>query len=198
MKLRDSGAVARALAVAVFVLLAGCRGEEPLPELMPIGEFSLTAQDGSALGSADLRGKVYVADFIFTSCPTICPVMSTQMANLHRRIDHPDVRFVSITVDPEHDTPEVLREYAARYRPDPRWSFLTGDPGVVRRTIVLAFRLPVGGRQPIDDDGRYDITHGSRFVLVDRRGTLRGLYETNGEGLERLERDVGRLLEEAP
>ena len=187
----------RALAVA-FALLAGCGGEEPLPEMMPIGEFTLTAHDGSELGSDDLRGKVYVADFIFTTCPSICPVLSTQMANLHRRIDDPDVRFLSITVDPEHDTPEVMREYAARYRPDARWSFLSGDPGDVRRAIVLGFRLPIGGREPMGDEGRYDIMHGSRFVLVDRRGVLRGLYETDGEGLERLERDVGRLLEEAP
>ena len=184
--------------VLSVALLTGCGGEAAPPELMPIGEFTLIAQDGSELGSDDLRGKVYVADFIFTTCPSICPVLSTQMANLHRRIDDPDVRFLSITVDPEHDTPEVMREYAARYRPDSRWSFLSGDPTDVRRAIVLAFRLPIGRREPVGEAGAYDITHGSRFVLVDRRGTLRGLYETDGDGLERLERDVGRLLEEAP
>jgi len=186
--------VLRAFSLVAIVLLAGCR-EEPLPEMMPIGQFSLTAQDGRTIGSADLRGKVYVADFIFTSCPSICPVMSTQMANLHRRIDEADVRFVSITVDPERDTPEVLREYAARYRADSRWHFLTGEPTEVRRTIERAFRLPVGEREEIAG-GRYDIMHGARFVLIDRRGILRGLYETDADGLERLERDVGRLLEE--
>lgn len=185
--------MARILAFALIVL-AGC-SDEPLPEMMPIGEFSLTAQDGRTIGSAELRGEVYVADFIFTSCPDVCPVLSTQMANLHRRIDAPDVRFVSITVDPERDTPEVLREYAARYRADERWFFLSGEPSEVRRTIERAFRLPVGDREAMAD-GRYDILHGSRFVLVDRRGILRGLYETDGDGLARLERDVERLLEE--
>lgn len=185
----------RLAGVLLVLVLAGCGEEEALPEMLPIGEFALTDQDGRAFGSAELRGKVWVADFIFTSCPDICPVMSTQMANLHRRIADADVRFVSITVDPERDTPEVLREYAARFRADSRWRFLTGEAAVVRRTIEQGFRLPVGDREARPGGG-YDILHGSRFALVDRRGILRGLYETDAEGLERLERDVARLLRE--
>lgn len=175
--------------------LAGC-SEEPLPELLPIGEFALVDQDGETVTNADLRGKVWIVDFVFTSCPDVCPVLSTQMGNLHRRIDSDDVRFVSVSVDPAHDTPERLRAYATRFRADTsRWSFLTGEPESMRLTIERAFRQPVGERTELSD-GRYDILHAGRFMLVDRRGMLRGLYETNAEGLEQLERDALRLVEE--
>ncbi len=178
------------------LLASGCSREEPLPDLLPIGEFSLTDQDGETVTNEDLRGKVWVVDFIFTSCPDVCPVLTTQMANLHRRIDSDDVRFVSVSVDPAHDTPERLREYAARYRADTsRWSFLTGDPESMRLTIERAFAQPVGERTEIGD-GRYDILHAGRFMLIDRRGRLRGLYETNAEGLGRLEHDALRLVDE--
>lgn len=184
-------------ALALLALLAcGC-SEEPLPELLPIGEFALVDQDGDEVSNADLRGKVWIVGFVFTSCPDVCPVLTTQMANLHRRIDSGDVRFVSVSVDPEHDTPERLREYAARFRADTsRWSFLTTrEPGSMRGVIERAFRQPVGPRAEMGD-GRYDILHAGRFMLVDQRGTLRGLYETDAEGLERLERDALRLVRE--
>lgn len=185
------------LVAALGLTFGACTEEEPLPEMLPIGEFSLTDQDGRTFGSADLRGSVWIADFVFTSCPDICPVMSSQMANLHRRLDHDDVRFVSVTVDPAHDTPERLREYADQFRADSaRWKFLTGDPEAQRGVIERAFRMPVGERET-RGEGRYDILHGSRFLLVDRRGMLRGLYETDAAGLERLERDVARLRAEA-
>lgn len=192
---RRRAALAAALSV-IAVLATGC-GEEPLPELLPIGEFALVDQDGEDVTNADLRGKVWIVDFVFTSCPDVCPVLTTQMANLHRRIDAGDVRFVSVSVDPAEDTPERLREYAARFGADTsRWSFLTTrDPDSMRGIIERAFRQPVGPRSEMAD-GRYDILHAGRFMLVDRRGVLRGLYETNAEGLERLERDARRLLRE--
>lgn len=187
--------IGRIGAIVLALLAAGCR-EEPLPEMLPIGEFALVDQDGDPVTNADLRGKVWVVDFIFTSCPDVCPVLTSQMANLHRRIDGDDVRFVSVSVDPQHDTPERLREYAARFRADTaRWSFLTGEPEGMRLTIERAFRQPVGERTELGD--RYDILHAGRFMLVDRRGMLRGLYETDGEGLARLERDVERLVAES-
>src|SRR5690606_168937 len=117
------------------------------------------------------------------------PVLTTQMANLHRRIDSPDVRFVSVSVDPATDTPERLREYAARFRADTsRWSFLTGDPASMRLTIERAFRQPVGERHDLGD-GRYDILHAGRYMLVYRRVMLRRLYATDAQCLTRLERD---------
>jgi protein SCO1/2 len=161
---------------------------------LPIGSYELIDQSGAPFGSAELRGKVAIVDFVFTSCPDVCPVLTTQMANLHRRIRDDDVRFVSISVDPEHDTPEVLRSYAARFRADTaRWKFLTGPsaPAVVQDH----FRVAIGDRSP-RADGSYTLLHGSRFLLVDRRGTLRGIYGTDREELDRLEHDVARLREE--
>ncbi|GAB5542489.1 MAG: SCO family protein [Sandaracinaceae bacterium] len=190
-------ALLSSLALLSGLALSGCGGdEEPIGELMPIGEFSLTDQSGAPFGTSQLRGKVWIADMIFTSCPDICPVMSSQMANLQRRIDHPDVRFVSITVDPETDTPEVLRAYGERYGADhERWRFLTGAPDEVRRVIAFSFRLPVEPREE-RDDGRYDILHTGQLILVDQRGVLRGLYETDRDGLALLERHARQLAED--
>ena len=186
------------LLLASSLALAACGGddERPLPEMVPISDFTLTDQSGEDFGTRQLRGKVWIADLIFTSCPSICPMMSTTMANLHRRLDDPDVRFVSISVDPATDTPEVLSEYATRYGADTsRWTFLTGTVEDVNRVVHLSFRLPMGERME-RDDGNYDILHTGRVLLIDRRAVMRGLYETDREGIERLERDARRLLEE--
>ncbi len=184
-------------AVVVTLLLAACGDhEEPLPELVPVSEFELLDQDGEEFSSRVMRDKVWVVDLIFTSCPEICPVMSTTMANLHRRVDRPDVRFVSISVDPAVDTPEVLRAYAERYGADlERWTFLTGSVEDVNRVVLRSFRLPLGDRMQ-RDDGEYDILHTGRFLLIDRHSTMRGLYATDREGIEQLEHDIERLLEE--
>jgi len=184
--------------IASLLLVACGEHEDPLPEMVPISEFELVDQDGDEFSSSELRGKVWVADLIFTSCPEICPVMSTTMANLQRRVTDPDVRFVSISVDPAVDTPEVLRAYADRYGADlGRWTFLTGTVDDVNRVVLRSFRLPMGDRM-VRDDGRYDILHTGRFLLVDRRATMRGMYSTDREGIEQLEHDIARLVAEQP
>ena len=186
----------RAVLALSLVLASACgdAAEEPLPEMVPISDFTLTDQDGEDFHTRALHGKVWIADLIFTSCPSICPVMSSQMANLERRIDSDDVRFVSISVDPDVDTPEVLRAYAERFGADTeRWVFLTGERSDVSRVVHLSLRLPMGDRME-RPDGRYDILHTGRFILVDRDMTMRGLYETTRADLDRLERDVARLV----
>ena len=185
--------------LALFALGSGvgCGDREaPLPEMVTISEFTLTSQDGEDFGTAQLRGKVWIADMIFTSCPDVCPVLTSQMANLHRHLDRADLRFVSITVDPTVDTPAVLREYATRYRADTaRWTFLTGDADEVHDVIERRFMLPV--EDPYErSDGARAVLHTPRFILVDRHLRMRGLYETDSEGLERLEHDADRLLRE--
>lgn len=164
---------------------------------MPIAPFELTDQDGRAFASEQLRGKVWVVGFAFTSCISICPMLTSQMANLQRRLEsHGDrVHFVTITVDPAIDTPERLRAYAAQHHADlSRWSFLTGEPAEVRATLQRVFFVPIGERREVE--GGYDILHTGQLMLVDRNAQMRGLYPTDAESLESLERDVARLLTE--
>lgn len=185
--------------LGVSLALAGRPGDDAdeLGVRMPIAPFELTDQDGDAFASDRLRGKVWIASFAFTSCVSICPMLTSQMANLQRRLEsHGDrVHFVTITVDPEVDTPERLRAYAEQHHADlSRWSFLTGEPAQVRATLQRVFFVPIGERR--DVEGGYDILHTGQLMLVDRNGQMRGLYPTDAESLETLERDVGRLLEE--
>lgn len=117
-------------------------------QLSPIGEvpdFTLTNRDGSTVSKADLLGKVWVADFIFTRCVDACPLLSGQMATLQRRFaDDADLRLVSITLDPVYDTPEVLTAYASNFKADPqRWLFLTGEKDAIFRLSRDGFRLGV-------------------------------------------------------
>jgi protein SCO1/2 len=160
---------------------------EPPPVLSQLPAFTLVGEDGNPYGSADLRGQVYVANFFFTSCRSICPAIMHGMSRLQdgfaqRNID--GIRLVSISVDPEHDTPEVLAAYAKGMGIDPRrWTLLTGDPEQVRRLVVDGFKTPVidpppGGSEPID------IAHSGKLVLVDGSGRIRGYYGTDELGLD--------------
>ena len=154
-------------------------------------DFSLTDQRGAPLALADLRGKIWVADFIFTSCVTICPPMTDEMAKLQGEFSREDVYFVSFSVDPERDTPEVLSRYADRYGADhSRWSFLTGEKGAIYQLAHEGFNL-AAGRQGSE------ILHSTRFVLVDRRGQVRGYYDSRSKAnLQQLRSDIRTLLRE--
>ncbi len=181
------------------VLLSACAGDcggadAPLPRLAQVPPFQLTSQDGDVFDSGNLRGRVWVAGFIFTSCPSVCPMITAQMANLQRRVDDDRFRLVSFSVDPENDTPEVLRRYAALHGADlERWVFLTGERATLRQVIVDGLKMRMGERTPTGD-----IAHGSHLVLVDGDGRIRGFYRTDREGLDALERDARRLLAELP
>lgn len=175
------------------LLAAGCGGEPDLPEMLVVRDFTLTTQENQPFDSRSLEGKVWVASFVFTSCRDVCPVITNQVANLHRRVSDERVRFVSISVDPTVDTPEVLQEYATRYRADHRWIFLTGAPDDVRRVVTQSFRMAMGEAERRGESG-YDIPHSERLALVDRHGVLRGQYETDRAGMDALARDIDRLL----
>lgn len=185
--------LARALGALLAISAVGCGGDE-LPEILVVRDFALTDQHGQPFASDRLRGKVWVASFVFTSCRSVCPLITNHVANLHRRVDSPDVRFVSVSVDPEVDTPERLAAYAGRYRADDRWIFLTGEPRVVQEVVTEIFHVPMGAPRP--DEGGYDIAHSEQLFLVDARGVLRGRYDTDRAGIDRLARDIGKLLEE--
>lgn len=165
--------------------------EPGLPQLGKLAHFELTDTDGTRFGLDQLRGKIWIADFIFTSCAGTCPVLSENMRALHRELaERPDVRFVSVSVDPDTDTPEVLGAYAKRYSADTtRWHFLTGPEAAIQDLAVNGFK--VGS---VDDP----IVHSNRFVLVDGDANIRGYYlGTEPEDVARLNMDLERLVSES-
>ena len=176
------------LAVAI---LASCARTKPLPVYGQVPSFVLTAQTGERFDSRRLAGKIWVADFMFTTCLGPCPRMASQMLWVDRQVkDLADVRLVSFTIDPGHDTPAVLAEYAGRFQADAsRWSFLTGSQSVLQLLDRDAFKLG-------DVDGT--LTHSTRFVLVDRHGRIRGYYDSGEEGgLNPLVSEIRRLARES-
>lgn len=169
---------------------------EPLPQLGSLPDFSFTREDGSAWGSAQLRGHPFVANFIFTRCPTICPAFTRKMAHVQKDTDAfgPRLQLVSFSVDPTYDTPERLAEYARKHGANPaRWSFLTGDYARLKDTVVNSFKISMG-RESMDEADVLGIFHGNHFVLVDGAGEIRGYYESaDDKAVERLLRDAARL-----
>jgi protein SCO1 len=168
----------------------GFFGTPPLPVLAQLPDFRLLERSGEELGLVDLKGKVWIADFIFTRCPGPCPRMSSRMASLQRDFrGKEDLRLVSISVDPEFDTREVLAKYAAQYQAEAgRWFFLTGGKAAIHQLAKSGFL--VGG---VDD-----VTlHTTRFVLIDRQGRVRGYYSSSDEeDLRKLGNDARALLRE--
>ena len=171
--------------------------EAPLEELFPMPSFELTSEQGKALSDQDLRGKVVVANFIFTRCPTVCPALTARMAKIQKQVlDDDGVHLLSFSVDPKHDTPEVLREFGAKYDQDPsRWTFLTGDLAEVMKAVEEGFRIGITGADD-PEATPFDIVHGEHFVLVDKAGTIRGYYPNCDLSLQRLVRDAKRLAKE--
>lgn len=168
----------------------------PLPSFGNVPPFALTNQDAQPFGSDKLAGKIWVADFIFTSCPGPCPIISTRMSELQKPLAKSDVRLVSFTVDPEKDTPEVLRAYADKLRKEPfRWDFLTGPLDTIASLSRDGFKLAIAaGEEPGSGP-----VHSTRFVLVDRRGTIRGYYDAlAADGVTKLLADANHLLREQP
>jgi len=176
------------------------RVPEPPPVLGQLPEFSLVDAAGAPYGSRELRGEVYVVSFFFTTCRSICPAIMSGMAKLRDGFDQRGIhgiRLVSISVDPEHDTPEVLRRYAGQFHVDPaRWVLLTGDPARVRALVVDGFKTPMdpaiapAGSEPMD------IAHTGKIVLVDGSGGIRGYYGTDDLGLDEVFNRAQHVLEQ--
>jgi protein SCO1 len=152
-------------------LLLGCKGKSTLPELGTIPPFEFTNQEGQAYSSAKLQGQIWVADFFFTNCPGPCPRMANQLKRVQQETSNlPQLHLVSITVDPDRDTPANLKSYAQRFgaRPD-RWTFLTGRKDLIRNLMSEAFYL--GYADTLQE-------HSTRFVLIDRQMKIRGFYDS--------------------
>jgi len=165
----------------------GCTPKD-LPMLYDLPEFSFTPSSGNSFGRAELRDKVTVVDFIFTRCKGVCPVMAASMTDLYRRFDsEQQVQFISITVDPAHDTLQVLQQYASDIGVhDSRWQFLWAPLEKIVDLSENGFKLSAenlpGG-------------HSSRFVLVDKSANIRGYYDgLEGDEMDKLNAGIRQLL----
>jgi protein SCO1/2 len=216
--------------LACLVLVAGAGAwawwqrpvAEPLPVYGTVPDFSLSERSGRTITRAALLGKVSVVDFFYTRCPDVCPLQSAHLARLQRELAGvPDAQLLSITVDPDHDTPAVLSAYAQRFDADPaRWLFLTGPRAAIYRLAVDGFGLAaiVSQRRVRDGTGGswlrpasawahdepggpriIQLVHASRFALVDRQTQLRGYFDgTDWAEVARMEKELRRLLDQAP
>ena len=170
---------------------------EGLSDFGPVPEFSLIERSGTSVRLGDFAGKVWIVNFIYTTCTTTCPLQSAAMAKLQSSLDPREkVQLVSITVDPKRDTPEVLSRYADRFGADPdRWLFLTGKKKAIYQLALQGFRLSVAPAPNNTQKGDNDFLHSSRLVLVDGGAKIRGYYPGNDpEALRRLTRDVKLLV----
>ena len=167
-----------------------------LERLAPAPQFTFTAQDGKTVSTGDFKGKIWVANFIFTRCAGPCPMMTSRMAEVNQALGNKatDVELVSITVDPEYDTPEVLKQYGEQVGASPdRWKFLTGPKEQVETVVMKGF-LQALAREPSGTP-----IHSTRFVLVDREGWMRNFLDGSDPELpQKLLMDIGDLLRESP
>lgn len=182
-----------------LLLLGGCQGqdvEESFPMKVEVGVLSAVDQDGEKTSLAALnKGKIIVADFIFTNCDTVCLPMTANMAKLQKRVAEAgledEVQLVSISVDPEHDTPDVLKEYSGRYEfDDGNWSFLTGyTRDKIESFANVSFKTPAAAVEGSDQ-----FVHGTSFYLVSENGVLLKQYEgVSNPPYEEMIEDIKRL-----
>lgn len=204
-KLRHCGAIG--LLLLGISLFAACKRqpafeilEQPpvasLTKLWEVPDFTLIERTGQAMSRADLAGKVWVADFFYTTCPGPCPMMTSRLSTLQDKVSHqPEVRLVSISLDPEKDTPDVLKEYAAKFRAGPNWLFFTGEKAAIRTLSEKGFKLAAVEER----NNPEPIIHSTKLVLVDRTGWVRGVYDAIGDDqTPRIVADIDRLLAEKP
>jgi protein SCO1/2 len=161
-----------------------------------VPSFQFINQNGQPFGSAQLAGKIWIADFIYTTCPGPCPMISSRMSELQKPLEKTDVHLVSFSVDPEKDKPEVLRSYAERLQAEPgRWDFLTGAKTEIYKISHDGFKLAVSD----GSDAQGIPVHSTRMALVDRHGQIRGYYDAGeADAMTRLLADTNHLLREQP
>jgi len=171
-------------------------GKETEETIYPtIPDFSFTNQDNQTVTQADFNNKVYVADFFFVTCPTICPIMKKNMLTVYQEFkDNPDVKILSHTIDPEHDNPDILKKYATDLGiTGSMWQFVTGD----REKIydIGQKHYMVSAMEDSSEAGGY--IHSGAFVLIDKDRHIRGMYDgTTEEGTNKLKEDLKSLLKE--
>lgn len=195
----------------LLLTATACHKAPELDDLGTLPPWQMTDQTGQPVGDTTLAGKPWVANFLFTSCPSSCPPLARATERLQERVrawqpkdGAPLARIVSISVDPETDTPERLTEWGRDYHNDPRlWLLATGDYAKMEKLVVEGFMQPIirKDRQPgqpaPETPTPIDTAHGLRFVLVDGRGHIRGLFEQDDAGLAKLDAALHMLAEDA-
>lgn len=163
-----------------------------------IGNFAFVNQEGDTITNASTQGKVYVADFFFTTCPTICPIMKTQMLRVYEKFkENPNFLILSHSIDPTHDTQEVLKEYSQRIGVNNAntWHFLTGDQEKIFEIGQTSY-MTTAMEDPKEAGG---FLHSGAFVLVDQEGRIRGIYDgTKEDQVNKLMKDIPKILPKNP
>ena len=169
-----------------ILLLFACRAENSkvLSKYWEIPAFQLVDQTGTPFESQKISGKICIVDFFYSTCPSTCPGLNSRLSSLHKRLEgNASVQLLSISTDPEKDTPAVLQEYAKRFGADSRWLFLTGQKQLIYKLANEGFKLSLtetpGAAEPI--------THSTKLILLDKNGWVRGFYDAIGEGAEGVE-----------
>ncbi|MAP03246.1 MAG: SCO family protein [Candidatus Marinimicrobia bacterium] len=182
------------IGIAIFLIITffvkDSQPSQQLPKIGSIPQFEFIDSNGNTVTLNNLKGKVWVADFIFTTCTMACPMMTGNMNLVHKKFKkNDDVRLVSISVYPEYDTPDVLKEYASQYDADTeKWLFLTGDESSVKNIIKDGFKI---------GDFEEIIFHSEKFALVDKNGTIRAYYNgMKSEDMKQLKKDINALLKQ--
>ena len=180
------------IGIAIFLIITffvkDSQPSQQLPKIGSIPQFEFIDSNGNTVTLNNLKGKVWVADFIFTTCTMACPMMTGNMNLVHKKFKkNDDVRLVSISVYPEYDTPDVLKEYASQYDADTeKWLFLTGDESSVKNIIKDGFKI---------GDFEEIIFHSEKFALVDKNGTIRAYYNgMKSDDMKQLKKDINALL----
>jgi protein SCO1/2 len=187
------------LGAVVLPTLVLRANQQPIEVYGAMPDFTLRDQTGAEITEDMLRGHVVIASFIFTRCPTVCPLLTMKMRRVQDRTKYAAdrLKLLSFSVDPAYDTPEVLAAYAAGHGADPaRWRFLTGDAQAIQRVAVdgmmLALDVLPGGPLP---NGAPNLVHAEHFVLLDPELRIRGYYDANdAKRIERMLRDARRLM----
>ncbi len=196
-------AVARPVGLPLALVWSALIGCSPAPRAAPpvlndLPDFSLTESSGHEVTKSSLAGRPFIADFIFTRCSLVCPRLTARMKELERALPAGSrARLLSVSVDPDYDTPEVLQRYAETWHlAGDRWWLATGERDAIRELVRRGFLLPVEEQPEIRE---MPILHSSRLALVDAQGRLRATYEAFEEdALERLLADLAVLEREAP
>ena len=203
--------IALSILLAISLFIASCQEKKSLPFLGPkdthlvdgkvdtiyhqIPPFRFLNQDSTWVSEKDMAGKVYIADFFFTSCPTICPKMKTQLLRIYERYAANDrIRILSHSIDPAFDTPSVLRQYAERLQVKaPRWNMLTGDKAAIYKLGEKSYM--VTAQEDKNEAGGF--VHSGAFILVDKNRHVRGIYDgTQETEVNHLIEDIEILLQE--